>query len=511
MKNKVIDEFKSWLKSEGLSLINTSATTIIAVYIRVSTNKQEELSPISQLKTIYKYAMAHNMQIDLNYIFIEDEGVSGKSAEKRKEFINMVAYAKSKEHLFDSIVVWKFSRFARNQEESIVYKSLLKKNNVNVISVSEDVSEDSLGPFASLIERIIEWMDEYYVIRLSGEVTRGMTQGAEEGKHLSVAPFGYRWTGDINNRQLVIKEDEANIIKMIYNKFIKDEMSMLELARYINSLGFKTKRGGMFENRTINYILLNPIYKGYTRWTPDGKLTREELYNNNRSIIKKGSHPPIVSEEIWQLATDKIEKFRTFRKPHQISSSNPYDWVMGLVRCKKCGKTLIRTDGKLRCNGYNKGACDVGDKLDIEEVKELILGEIKQYIANPINIKITKRIKKEIIPEKEMLINQLEFVIKKEERIKNAYINGIDTLEEYKKNKSIIETEKITLQEKISKFKETDKNEEKTEIKENLKKVYNILTDDKIEIKKKYDIAHELIDKVEYENGSLSLFFNNIK
>ena len=74
----------------------------------------------------------------------------------------MIALAKSKEHPIDTIIVWKFSRFARNQEESIVYKSLLKKNDVDVVSISEPLVD---GPFGSLIERIIEWMDEYYSIR----------------------------------------------------------------------------------------------------------------------------------------------------------------------------------------------------------------------------------------------------------------------------------------------------------------------------------------------------------
>ncbi len=71
----------------------------------------------------------------------------------------MIAAAKSEEHPIDVILVWKYSRFARNQEESIVYKSLLKKQcSVDVVSVSEPLVD---GPFGSLIERIIEWMDEY--------------------------------------------------------------------------------------------------------------------------------------------------------------------------------------------------------------------------------------------------------------------------------------------------------------------------------------------------------------
>ena len=86
----------------------------------------------------------------------------------------MIATAKSSDHPFDVILLWKFSRFARNQEESIVYKSMLRnKYSVDVVSISEPLVD---GPFGSLIERIIEWMDEFYSIRLSGDVTRGMTQ-----------------------------------------------------------------------------------------------------------------------------------------------------------------------------------------------------------------------------------------------------------------------------------------------------------------------------------------------
>ena len=132
-------------------------------YVRVSTDKQEELSPDSQAKLLKDYAQKNG--IIISNIFYE-LGISGRKAEKRPEFQKMIAQAKSANHPVDVILVWKFSRFARNQEESIVYKSLLKKkHNVDVISVSEPLAD---GPFGSLIERIIEWMDEYYSIRLSG-------------------------------------------------------------------------------------------------------------------------------------------------------------------------------------------------------------------------------------------------------------------------------------------------------------------------------------------------------
>lgn len=154
-------------------------------YIRVSTDKQEELSPDAQKRLIIDYCKKNSYTITNENIFIEN-GISGKKADKRPEFKRMIALAKSKEHPFDVILVWKFSRFARNQEESIVYKSMLKKANVDVVSVSEPVID---GPFGSLIERIIEWMDEYYSIRLSGEVIRGMTEKALRGGYNAQPPL----------------------------------------------------------------------------------------------------------------------------------------------------------------------------------------------------------------------------------------------------------------------------------------------------------------------------------
>jgi DNA invertase Pin-like site-specific DNA recombinase len=97
-----------------------------AAYIRVSTDDQLEYSPDSQIKLIQQFAKKNDIIVPEEFIFI-DEGISGKTAEKRPDFNRMIAIAKQKENSFDVILVWKFSRFARNQEESIVYKKCLKR------------------------------------------------------------------------------------------------------------------------------------------------------------------------------------------------------------------------------------------------------------------------------------------------------------------------------------------------------------------------------------------------
>ena len=91
-----------------------------ACYIRVSTDDQTEYSPDSQKKLIMEYAAAHSLALPEEFIFMEQEGVSGRIAEKRPEFQRMIGAAKGRPRPFDVILVWKYSRFARNQEESIV-------------------------------------------------------------------------------------------------------------------------------------------------------------------------------------------------------------------------------------------------------------------------------------------------------------------------------------------------------------------------------------------------------
>ena len=193
-----------------------------ALYIRVSTHMQEELSPESQKKILLEYAKANDIYVPNEYIFM-DLGISGRKAEKRPDFQRMIALAKSNPSPFQVIVVWKFSRFARNQEESIVYKSLLNKQcGVEVISKSESIID---GPFGSLIERIIEWFDEFYSLNLSEEVFRGMKEKASRGGYQARPPLGYKI--EVKGEPPVIVEEEAKIVRIIFDKYVNEHMGFL--------------------------------------------------------------------------------------------------------------------------------------------------------------------------------------------------------------------------------------------------------------------------------------------
>lgn len=411
-------------------------------YIRVSTHDQEELSPDSQERLLREYARANG--ILLEYIFV-DAGISGRKAEKRPAFQEMIAKAKSKEHPVDVLLVWKFSRFARNQEESIVYKSLLKKAGVDVISVSEPLAD---GPFGSLIERIIEWMDEYYSIRLSGEVKRGMIENATRGNYQTVAPFGYRNGKD----HLEICPEEAEYVRLIFRKFHEENMGYSPIAKLLNTLGVKSRRGGAWENRTVKYVLQNPVYKGYVRWNVGKENLRKGLsVSAPEMIYTKGDHKPIIDEEYFDRVQDKIQKL--YRLPKSRPAASYGHWLGNLLKCSCCGSSLTysKANDGFQCISYGKGKCPESHFVRAHLIEQAIIEALEERIRTG---KVSYEEEPSILvpqdDEYDFLKEALEKIAQRKKRIKLAYQDGIDTLEEYKENKLLLQKEEDRILSRLS-------------------------------------------------------------
>ncbi len=358
-------------------------------YIRVSDERQDEYSPDSQLKLIRQYCAENSFFLPENYIFYDD-GISAKSSANRTAFLEMLELAKSKEHPVDAIVVWKFSRFARNQEESILLKSVLKRAGVQVLSVSEPLSND---PFGTLIERIIEWMDEYYVIRLSGEVKRGMTEKAMRGEINGAPPIGYR----IEKGTLLPCSGERETVKRIFALFLGG-LSPREVARSLNDQGLHTRKGALFDSRSIVYILRNPIYMGYTRWSRSGRMASARQFQSDCFILAKGSHEPLVSERDFTLAAARLD-----------AEACKHDYPLrGLLFCGDCGAKMLRSGSKSRffqCGKYAAGKGCFSHGISEKKLYALIIGtaedifwketiETDALSAREKNEKIGKRYKK---------------------------------------------------------------------------------------------------------------------
>ena len=462
-----------------------------AAYIRVSSAGQIEFSPDAQLKMILKYAKDHNIIIKKEHIYI-DEGISGRKANKRPAFMKMIATAKSKEKPFDVILVHKFDRFARSREDSVVYKSLFKKESgVKVISITESIEDDK---FSILIEAMLEAMAEYYSINLADEVKKGMTEKAERGQIQTKPSFGYK----MENKQLVIIPDEAKIVKLIFNKFAHKEMGMRDLAVYINSLGIKTHEGNPFESRSIDYIINNPVYIGKVRWTPTGRIRRN--FNSPDSIIRDSEHEPIIGVELWNKTQEVIKENKEIYRKNERCSTVPRSWLRGLLRCANCGCTLIvQSEKYMQCNGYVKGRCTKSNMIKKDVIEGLVLEKLKEAYKGEIELNIVpKRTDEDTRNEKELIENQLSKLNYRELRIKEAYQDGIDTLEEYKANKLSLKKEKSDLEEKLKSLNTELVGQGDENINKRIKSVYDLLINPDVDIINKYNASHLLIEEIKF-------------
>lgn len=423
----------------------------VCAYIRVSTDKQEELSPESQIRLIKDYAEQHNML--LTRIYQEDKGISGKKADKRPAFQEMIATCKDKSHPYDAILLWKFSRFARNIDESTYYKSVLRKKcNVDVISISEPITE---GMYGRLIEMVIEWSDEFYLYNLSGEVMRGMTQKALKGGYNSNVPIGYiKERGRDKIPQ--IEPKGAEIVRKIFDMYTEQNIPMGDIAASLNKSGYRTARGSLFETRVIGYILENPFYIGKIRWNFFDKQSNKRK-NPDDVIISDGKHEAIISEEQFSRAANRRahDRLRTgYNKKHRPAPLLA-NWLSGMIKCSKCGASLGFSSGgsksvpNFSCWKHAKGLCSTRNGITLKNAEKEVLSILEElsgsgyfynYNLNVINTENTER---------GYILKELKSLDTKMKRIKDAYINEIDTLEEYKANKELILKRRAELSEKL--------------------------------------------------------------
>lgn len=468
-----------------------------AAYIRVSTEDQTEISPDSQLDKIKEYASKNGLILQSEFIF-RDEGISGRAASKRPGFQQMISTAKSSSHPFDVIIVWKYSRFARNQEESIFYKSILRsKCNVDVVSVSEPLIA---GPFGSLIERIIEWMDEFYSLRLSEEVKRSMTLNAKNGVPQATPPFGYH----CENKTFIPVPEEAEIVREIFERFNSGE-SMFAISRDFNMRGIKTHRGTSFENRTIEYILRNPVYIGKLRWNPSGKTRRN--FDNEELIIADGKHEPIIDADTWNFAQNRIAEQKSKWKYHGRPSWDRKHWLCGIVRCAECGGTLIWSKPHfLKCNNYVRGRCNTTQHIAVEVLEEAFLERLQYDLSFSSELSFQEiEVRRPSDTELGNLQKMKDRLAVRLSRAREAYIAGIDTISEYSTTKTSIESDLASIESKIESLqKNAGKESAECSIRNAIRKTLTTLQSD-APISQKYDAVNSIVENCIFSKKDMTL------
>ena len=317
------------------------------IYMRVSTAMQVDgYSLEAQKERLMKFAEFQEMEVVREYC---DAGKSGKSITGRPEFQRMLQDVSEERDGVAFILVFKLSRFGRNAADVLNSLQFIQDYGVNLICVEDgiDSSKDSGKLTITVLSAVAEIERENILV----QTMEGRKQKAREGKwNGGQAPFGYDL--DTKNSTLVVNEEEAEIVRIIYDKFVHTDMGADAICNYLNQRGYTKKkvRGhelNYFARGLIMKILDNPVYTGKIAYgknvTEKVKGTRDEYrrVKTDDYLLADGLHEAIVDEETWEAAREKRK--RTGVKWNKTHSLEHEHILSGLLKCPVCGAGMAGT------------------------------------------------------------------------------------------------------------------------------------------------------------------------
>lgn len=478
-KYNLLEEIKKEILS-GKSIYDLNLR--VTFYARVSSDSDEQATSVVNQVDYF----TNLIKSAPNWIFINgyiDEGISGKSVNKRDAFLQMIEDAKNDR--FDLILTKSVPRFARNTLDSIKYTQELLKYSVGVYFLNDNIntflsdSEFRLTLMASIAQDDLRKLSENVKFGLKQSIKRGVVLGSNN-------IYGY-----VKNKgTLEIVDKEAVVVKKIFTLY-DSYCSLKKVSIALEKLGYFNRKGKVFDTTTIRRILMNPKYKGYycgnKTTVLDYKSGITKKLSKDKWLIYKdnGKIPPIVTEELWDRVNYELEK-------KQICYSNKQRLVVrsnyaysGKLICKEHNVAYTRSGVKKgRVNDYHYWSCRLYKRgieccesplLKENEIDILFKDIISKFLKNKDKVKksLMNRVKEHYIysnlTQKVSSLNKklTELEIKKEKLLELVTNNFITNQEFSKKNEKVnIEMNNIKAELKDIEIKNNHKDnfEEKLEI-----------------------------------------------
>ncbi len=372
------------------------------IYTRVSTSMQVDgFSLDAQKDKLRRYAEFQQMYVAGEY---SDEGKSGKNIDGRPDFLRMLTDIENGKDKIDYVLVFKLSRFGRNAADVLNSLQRMQDFGVNLICVEDGI--DSSKDSGKLLISVLSAVSEIERDNILVQTMAGRQQKAREGKwNGGFAPYGY----SLVDGKLIIAEDEAEIIRIIYDKYIHTNLGLSGIAAYLNNNGYKKKQRqnntlNAFATSFIKSVLDNPVYCGKLaygrRKTEKIQGTRNEFHIVKQSTfpVYDGIHEAIISEEDWLVAQEKRK--RTGVKNEKTHSLEHANILSGILKCPICNSGMYgnvnrkkKGDGsyyrdyfyysckhRLKVDGHN---CTYGRQWGQDKVNAAVEEVIKKLVNNP--------------------------------------------------------------------------------------------------------------------------------
>lgn len=356
----------------------------VALYLRYSSDNQDEATIETQRTECVDKAVRlwPTAVIVVEYI---DTAQSGK-IENRPEFQRMIQDSKKSPRPWDVLMVRKFDRFARDVTVSRVYKSMLRRQGIKVISAREEIDTDSAT--GKLLEIIIEAVAAFYSENLAIETRSGMATNTKRGFRCGgTAPFGYKNKRVIDpatgkeRTALEINEDEAPTVRLIFELVAKGS-GLRAVVSELNARKMSPREATSWHATTIRNLLRYPTYRGDLLWR-----------SKTGDVVSEGGCPRLVDDDTWQTVQARLEKVAG-QHPRITGSAHP---LSGMIFCGVCGSPFIvrgKSNGEYRlcCAKRNRNQCEnqnrPAESLIVDTVKRelvqtlLVRGTMEQMVKD---------------------------------------------------------------------------------------------------------------------------------
>ena len=385
------------------------------IYLRVSTKEQaqrlgtkEGYSIPGQREACLKYIKEKGWEVIDEYV---DRGESAKSS-RRPQLQEMLSRIR-KEKDVEAVVVHKIDRLARNMEDHITIKAVLKRAGAGLVSVVENIEDSASG---HLIEGIHALMAEFYSENLGMEVRKGMEQKVKQGGWPFRAPMGYknvRVGGDARRgmAKTEIDPETSPYIKEAFELYASGNYSIQQIRDFLlkNGIGSRHKEGEALAHSTVNNMLANPFYIGKIKF--DG-------------VYHKGAQEHLITRKLFNRVQSVLEANNVAGVRHRAYGH----YLKGTLFCETCGSRLSIDMAKnayayFYCLGqkqrHSKKKIECHEKYIAVEDMEAQMEELYKKIQMPKSwsTKLVDGFNEEIVAQHSQNTMEEEFAIKRMERL----------------------------------------------------------------------------------------------
>lgn len=310
----------------------------IALYSRVSTSEQSEhgYSIHEQEQVLIKEVVKNYPAYD--YEIYTDSGISGKNIEGRPAMKRLLKDVK--DNKVEMVLSWKLNRISRSMRDVFNIIHEFKEHGVGYKSISENI--DTTNASGEVLVTMFGLIGSIERQTLISNVKFAMNAKARKGEAITGRVLGFRLSLNplTQKNDLVIDENEANIVREIFDLYLNHNKGLKAITTILNQKGYRTINHKPFSVFGVKYILNNPVYKGFVRFNNYQNWSakrRSGKSGENDVILVKGKHEAIISEEMFDQVHEKLVS-KSFKPGRPIGGDF---YLRGLIKCPECGNNMV--------------------------------------------------------------------------------------------------------------------------------------------------------------------------